>query len=124
FTAPDSDHLSASLARKLGAKLPLGARKRRALEKSQVNRGPRSLSHPVPTLGCMEKETVGRVIGTEDATPLEFWVGVSPHAFLQLDDVVALQRVLPDGEIVKVYGVVSQVRARHDGVRFDSDVFL
>src|SRR3954471_4767499 len=72
----------------------------------------------------MEKETVGRVIGTEDATPLEFWVGVGAGAFLQLDDVVALQRVLPGGEIVKLYGVVSQVRARHDGVRFDSDVFL
>ena len=69
-------------------------------------------------------DVVGRVIGTEDATPLEFWVGVGEGAFLQLDDVVALQRVLPDGEIVKVYGVVTQVRARHDGVRFDSDVFL
>ncbi len=67
---------------------------------------------------------VGRVIGTEDATPLEFWVGVQQGAYLQLDDVVALDRVLPDGEIVRVYGVVSQVRARHDGLRFDSDVFL
>jgi DNA helicase HerA-like ATPase len=67
---------------------------------------------------------VARVLGTEDATPLEFWVGVAPEAYLQLDDVVALQRVLPDGEIVRMYGVVSQVRTRHDGVRFDSDVFL
>jgi hypothetical protein len=66
----------------------------------------------------------GRVIGTEDATPLEFWVGVQEGAYLQLDDVVALERTLPDGRSVKVYGVVSQVRARHDGVRFDSDVFL
>ncbi|MEY2571516.1 MAG: hypothetical protein QOE63_1866, partial [Acidimicrobiaceae bacterium] len=71
-----------------------------------------------------DSPTVGRVIGTEDATPLEFWVGVQAGAYLQLDDVVALERVLPDGEIVKVYGIVSQVRARHDGVRFDSDVFL
>src|SRR5581483_1292926 len=55
---------------------------------------------------------------------LEFWVGVQQGAYLQLDDVVALDRVLPDGEIVRVYGVVSQVRARHDGLRFDSDVFL
>jgi len=69
-------------------------------------------------------DVVGRVIGTEDATPLEFWVAVAEGHYLQLDDVVALQRVLPDGEIVKVYGVVSQVRARHLGVRFDSDVFL
>jgi DNA helicase HerA-like ATPase len=68
--------------------------------------------------------TVGRVIGTEDATPLEFWVGVSPDRFLQLDDVVALERVLPGGETVRIYGIVGQVRARHEGARFDSDVFL
>jgi uncharacterized protein len=69
-------------------------------------------------------EVVGRVIGTEDATPLEFWVGLPPDRYLQLDDVVALDRVLPTGEMVSIYGVVSQVRARHEGARFDSDVFL
>jgi uncharacterized protein len=68
--------------------------------------------------------TVGRVIGTEDATPLEFWVGIGPDAFLQLDDVVALERVLPDGRTVKIFGMVSQVRARHEGASLDSDVFL
>lgn len=67
---------------------------------------------------------VGRVIGTEDATPLEFWVGVDPLRFLQLDDVVSLQRPLPNGDIVSIYGVVAQVRARYEGARFDSDVFL
>ena len=67
---------------------------------------------------------VGRVIGTEDATPLEFWVAVQPDSYLQLDDVVALERALPDGEQVRIYGLVSQVRARHEGARFDSDVFL
>ena len=56
--------------------------------------------------------------------PEQARVGVQEGAYLQLDDVVALERVLPGGEIVKVYGVVSQVRARHIGVRFDSDVFL
>ena len=71
-----------------------------------------------------EPALVGRVIGTDDATPLEFWVGVADGAYLQLDDVVALERPLPGGEAVRVYGVVSQVRARHDGARFDRDVFL
>jgi hypothetical protein len=66
----------------------------------------------------------GRVIGTEDATPLEFWVAVSDGQFLQLDDVVALERPLPGGEIVRIFGIVTQVRARHEGARFDSDVFL
>ena len=67
---------------------------------------------------------VGRVIGTEDATPLEFWVGVGPDRFLQLDDVVALERPLPGRDAVKLYGVVTQVRARHVGARYDNDVFL
>src|SRR5262249_43715569 len=40
-------------------------------------------------------------------------------------DVVALERRLPGhDEPVHVFGVVSQVRARHEGARFDSDVFL
>jgi uncharacterized protein len=67
---------------------------------------------------------VGRVIGTEDATPLEFWVGVAEGQFLQLDDVVALERTPPGRELVRIFGVVAQVRARHEGARFDSDVFL
>lgn len=69
-------------------------------------------------------DSVGRVLGTRDATPLEFWVGVGEGEFLQLDDVVALQRVLPTGEVVRVYGTVGQIVARHEGARFDSDVFL
>ncbi len=70
------------------------------------------------------KTTVGRVLGTRDATPLEFWVGVVDGEFLQLDDVVALERVLPTGEVVRMYGTVGQIVARHEGARFDSDVFL
>lgn len=69
-------------------------------------------------------EAVGRVIGTDDATPLEFWVALAPDCFLQLDDVVATERQLPGRDPVRIYGVVSQVRARHEGARFDSDVFL
>jgi DNA helicase HerA-like ATPase len=69
-------------------------------------------------------DAVGRVLGTRDATPLEFWVGVGEGEYLQLDDVVALERVLPTGEVVHMYGTVGQVVARHEGARFDSDVFL
>jgi len=67
---------------------------------------------------------VGRVLGTRDATPLEFWVAVAEGEFLQLDDVVALERVLPTGEQIRMYGTVGQVIASHEGARFDSDVFL
>jgi DNA helicase HerA-like ATPase len=70
------------------------------------------------------EEMVGRVLGTVDATPLDFWVGVADGEYLELDDVVALERVLPTGEVVRLYGAVSMVRARHEGARFDSDVFL
>ncbi len=51
-------------------------------------------------------------------------MGVAEGEYLQLDDVVALERVLPTGEMVKMYGMVGQVIARHEGARFDSDVFL
>jgi DNA helicase HerA-like ATPase len=72
----------------------------------------------------MRTSVVGRVIGTQDSTPLEFWVAIAEGQFLQLDDVVALERQLPDGRQVRIYGIVVQVRARHEGARFDSDVFL
>ncbi len=72
----------------------------------------------------MLTEPVGMVLGTEDSTPLEFWVAIGPGSHLQLDDVVALDRVLPNGDKVSIYGIVGQVRARHEGARFDSDVFL
>jgi uncharacterized protein len=72
----------------------------------------------------MQGEAVGRVLGTFDATPLQFWVAVREGAYLQLDDVVVTTRELPDDrEPVTISGVVTQVRARHEGATFDSDVF-
>jgi uncharacterized protein len=68
---------------------------------------------------------VGRVLGTDDATPLDFWVAVGEGEYLQLDDIVVCDRVVPGrDENVSISGVVSQVRARHEGAHFDSDVFL
>jgi uncharacterized protein len=67
---------------------------------------------------------VGQVLGTQDATPLGFWVGVHRDAYLQLDDVVVVRTTLPDGRAIHLYGVVDLVRARHEGTQFDSDVFL
>src|SRR5262245_23314114 len=66
----------------------------------------------------------GRVVGTEDATPLSFAVALEQGQYLQLDDVVVCDRLLPNGDTVKVAGVVTDIRARHEGARFDSDVFL
>ena len=47
----------------------------------------------------------------------------SRGAYLQLDDVVVTSASCPTGEPVTIAGVVTQVRARHEGATFDSDVF-
>jgi DNA helicase HerA-like ATPase len=67
---------------------------------------------------------VGRVLGTQDSMPLDFWVGVAEGQYLQLDDVVVVETPLPDGRRIRLFGVVDIVRARHEGAKFDSDVFL
>ncbi|MDG4766967.1 ATP-binding protein [Solwaraspora sp. WMMD406] len=72
-----------------------------------------------PALGS----AVGRVLGTADATPLQFWTAVEAGSYLQLDDVVVTRRALPGQPPVTIAGVVTQVRARHEGAQFDSDVF-
>jgi DNA helicase HerA-like ATPase len=69
-------------------------------------------------------EAVGRVLGTVDAMPLDFWLGVAEGQYVQLDDVVVVETPLPDGRKIRLFGVVDVVRARHEGARFDSDVFL
>ena len=67
---------------------------------------------------------IGRVLGTEPATPLDFWVALDKDQVIQLDEVVALERTLPDSTVVRIYGIVTEIRAMHEGARFDSDVFL
>jgi DNA helicase HerA-like ATPase len=69
-------------------------------------------------------EQVGIVLGTEDATPLSFWVGVAPDSYLQLDDAVIVDTEVPGRGQLRVSGIVQEVRARHEGAQFDTDVFL
>lgn len=69
-------------------------------------------------------EPVGIVLGTEDSTPLAFWVGIAPEYYLQLDDAVVVETDVPGRGTVKVCGLVQEVRARHEGVSLDTDVFL
>lgn len=71
-----------------------------------------------------DNRAVGQVIGTEDATPLVFHVALNPDAYLQLDDVVATSREVPGRGRVMTSGIVTQVRSRHEGATFGSDVFL
>lgn len=67
--------------------------------------------------------TVGVVLGTMDAGPLELWFGVLEAHVVQLDDVVVIESALPDGSVVSFYGVVDLVRKRYEGAQFDSDAF-
>ncbi len=67
---------------------------------------------------------IGRVLGTADSQPLDFWVAVANDQLVQLDDVILARRVLPDGSEVRLYGIVDQLVARHEGARLESDVFL
>jgi DNA helicase HerA-like ATPase len=69
-------------------------------------------------------EPIGMVLGTEDATPLSFWVGVPPDAYLQLDDVVVVDTDVPGRGPLRIAGIVQEVRARYEGAQFDTDVFL
>ena len=72
----------------------------------------------------MTEDLVGQVVGTEDSTPLQFNVALREGAYLQLDDVVVTIREVPGIGPVMTSGVVTQVRARHEGASFGSDVFL
>ena len=71
-----------------------------------------------------EGPAAGRVLGTVDATPLGFAFALDTLGRVQLDEVIVTTRDLPGGGSVTLSGVVTQVRARHEGARFDSDVFL
>ena len=64
---------------------------------------------------------MGRVIGTQDATPLEFWVLLDPGEAVQVDDAIVVETAAPNGPL-KLFGMVDIVRSRHQGSTFDSDV--
>ncbi|WP_029481988.1 ATP-binding protein [Deinococcus marmoris] len=65
---------------------------------------------------------IGMVLGTEDVTPTVFWFAVSAGASVQLDDLIVVETLKPDGRPVRFYGLVDNVRKRHEGVTFESDV--
>jgi hypothetical protein len=69
-------------------------------------------------------DRVGLVAGTEDSTPLQFAVALDEDSYLQLDDVVVTLRQVPGVGPVLTSGIVTQVRARHEGASFGSDIFL
>ena len=72
----------------------------------------------------MNAAAVGRVVGTEDSTPLSFFVRARPRAVRATRRRRRVRAAAAERRAVTVSGVVSQIRARHEGARFDSDVFL
>ena len=64
---------------------------------------------------------MGRVIGTQDATPLEFWVLLEEGEAVQVDEAVVVETESPQG-LLKLFGMVDMIRSRHQGSTFDSDV--
>ena len=70
------------------------------------------------------ESSVGRVQGLQDSTPLLWHVAVQDGAYLQLDDVVVTVRDVPSRGLVTTSGIITEVRARHEGASFGSDVFL
>ncbi len=64
---------------------------------------------------------MGRVIGTQDATPLEFWVLLDGDEQVQQDEAVVVETNSPAGTL-KLFGMVDIIRSRHQGSTFDSDV--
>ena len=92
----------------------------------QVSLPARDVANGAAGLGSADRgsDQVGRVAGTEDSTPLQFAVALDETSYLQLDDVVVTLRQIPGIGPVLTSGVVTQVRARHEGASFGSDVFL
>ncbi|MBS1816693.1 MAG: ATP-binding protein [Acidobacteria bacterium] len=70
-----------------------------------------------------QSPVVGLVLGSQDATPLDFWVGVRDGEHLQLDDLVLVRSHLSSGDTVTFYGIVDIVRKRFEGSQFDTDAF-
>lgn len=68
-------------------------------------------------------EAAGLVLGTVDATPLEFWIGVFEGQQVQLDDLVVVETTAPGGQRIRFYGMVDMVRKRYEGTSFDTDAF-
>ena len=79
---------------------------------------------PIATPTEEVESSVGRVQGLLDSTPLLWHVAVQEGSYLQLDDIVVTVREVPGRGLVTTSGIVTEVRARHEGTRFGSDVFL
>ena len=77
----------------------------------------------MPDASQAQSEPVGLVLGSLEATPLEFWVGVEEGRRLQLDDLIVVETVVPPEQRVRFFGIVDMVRKKYEGAPFDTDAF-
>jgi DNA helicase HerA-like ATPase len=64
---------------------------------------------------------IGLVDGSVAATTSTFTVVLDPRATVQLDDLVTMRSVLPDGTEVEHYGIITEVLGQVDGAQYASD---
>jgi uncharacterized protein len=50
-------------------------------------------------------------------------VGVSENRQIELDDLLVVETLTPQGQAVRFYGMVDAVRKRYEGTQFDTDAF-
>jgi len=77
---------------------------------------PVAADHPARDVGV-----IGVVDGTQDCTTTTFWVVADPDASVELDDLVAVDQILPDGEALTHYGIVVGQQRLIEGASWSSD---
>ncbi len=64
---------------------------------------------------------IGVVDGTRNCTTTTFWVVTSDEASVELDDLVAVDQILPDGDTLTHYGIVVELERLIEGASWSSD---
>lgn len=64
---------------------------------------------------------IGVVDGTQECTTAHFWVVIIPDASVELDDLVAVDQTLPDGDVLTHYGIVTGLQRTIEGASWSSD---
>ena len=68
-----------------------------------------------------EVEILGVVDGTQECSSIGFTVVSRPEASIELDDLVAVDQILPDGEVLSHYGMVVGLDRAIEGTSWSSD---
>jgi DNA helicase HerA-like ATPase len=92
-------------------------------ESEQAGESAKSLMQSRSSAGLTNLNIEGLVLGSQDATPLDFWIGVQGENQIELDDLVVVETVSPRGQSVRFFGIVDTVRKRYEGAQYDTDAF-